>query len=90
MSLIDDLIKLGSTQPIVDIPSSMSIPCDSSFIVPIIQGYIKAEFVNIDLINIKSNDGLGSSIDDTVDLIEYKTLKFCLISRRSRFRLGNY
>lgn len=67
--LVDDL--MGSTPE-----------CHDSFIIPIIQGFVETENVNIDPRFVNNEEESGQ--------IEFSNLKFSLISRRSRHRLGNF
>lgn len=68
--------------PLISNIVNLETKCDDSFIIPIIQGFVQTDNVNIDsrFLNNESEEGLGQ--------IEFNTLKICLISRRSRYRLG--
>jgi hypothetical protein len=68
--------------PLINNIVNLEPKCDESFIIPIIQGFVQTDNVNIDsrFLNSENEEGLGQ--------IEFNTLKICLISRRSRYRLG--
>ena len=56
--------------------------CHHTFIIPIIQGFVQTDNVNIDSRFLNNENDEGSC------QIEFNSLKICLISRRSRHRLG--
>ena len=68
--------------PLINELFDLKPDCHNSFIIPVIQGFVQSETVNIEprFINNTSNGEMGQ--------IEFNSLKLCLISRRSRFRLG--